>query len=150
MNVWPQPPWGDEMVSLAACLSPPVLGSIGKAIHITDIFLHPPSSHCHPCLLWPGSPANVAIYKNSWDSSADQAFLQHRIDSTGVQKAEGCSQFFCALAKRRKSGRAQSSPLLRWYARLAVSPPNTHRTQAEHTLDAEHVCQPHQQLGPLP
>lgn len=35
----------------------------------------PPSHHCHPRLLWLGSLANVAIYKNSWDSSADKAFL---------------------------------------------------------------------------
>lgn len=121
MNVWPWSPWGAEMTSLPARLSPPALDSIGKAIHIADIFLRPPLTATLACygrvvllmLPFTRTAETVALIKH---------FYNAIIDSTGVWKAKGCSQFFCALAKRRESCRAQSSLPLRRYARLDASP----------------------------
>lgn len=53
MNVWPwSSPWGAEMTSLVACLSPPVLDSTGKAIHIADTFLRPHPTATLACYGW--------------------------------------------------------------------------------------------------
>ena len=121
MNVWPRSPWGAETTSLAARLLPPVLDSIGKAIHIADIFLRPPLAATLTCC------GRVVLLMLPFTRTAETVVLIKHfytaiIDSTGVRKAEGCSQLFCAVAKRRLSRRAQSSLPLRQYARLAAFP----------------------------
>lgn len=109
------------MTSLAAHLSPPDLDSIGKAIHIADIYLRPPLTATPACY------GRVVLLMLPFTRTAETVVLIKHfyttiIDSTGVHKAEGCSQFFCALAKRRKSHSTQSSLPLCRYARLAASP----------------------------
>lgn len=144
MKVWPQPPWGAGMMSPAACLLPAVLDSIGNAIHITDIFHRPPLTAILACYGW------VVVLMLPFTRTAETVVLTEHfyhviIDSTGIQKAKGCSQFFCALAKRKESHRAWSSlPLLQHTAFPELAPYPTL------TLDAEHVCQTHQQLGSMP
>lgn len=121
MNVWPWPPWGAEMTSWAACLSPAVPDSIDDAIHIADTFRRPPLTAILACY------GRLVLLMLPFTRTAETGVLTEHfcraiIDSTGVQKAKGCSQFFCGLAKRRGSCRAQSSlPLIRH----AASPKHT-------------------------
>lgn len=100
----------------------------------------PPSPHCHPRLLWLGSPANVAIYKNSWDSSADKAFLnRHYRFNRHPQSRGGAHKLSVCLWE---GGRAAEHRAASLCANLHTIP--------RLALDAEHVCQTHQQLGPWP
>lgn len=108
----------------------------------------PPSPDCPPCLLWPASPANVAIYKNSWDRSADQAFLHHHRWFNRRRKSRGVLTIFPRACE--KEGESQSTeqppPVLICLAHCVSWACTIPRL----ALDAEHVCQPHQQLGALP
>lgn len=105
----------------------------------------PPSPYCHPGLLWPASPANVAIYKNSWDSCADRAFLPCHYRFNGRTKSQGVLTIF--LWACRKEGESQSTEQPPPAPARCISRAHT---MAQLALDAEHVCQAHQQLGPVP
>lgn len=94
------------MTSLAVCLLPPVLDSIGKAIHIANDFLRPPLTATLGCY------GQVVLLMLPFTRTAEtveliRLFYDTIIDSTGVQKAKGCSQFFLCTCK--KEGQSQSS-----------------------------------------
>lgn len=93
------------MTSLAACLSPPVLDSIGKAIHIADIFL------CPPLTLTPACYGRVVLLMLPFTRAAVTVVLIKHfhtaiIDSTGVRKSRGVLTVF--LCTFKKEGELQS------------------------------------------
>lgn len=69
----------------------------------------PPSPHCHPRLLWLGSPANVAIYKNSWDSSADKAFLNRHYRFNRCTESRGVLAV-CLCTCEKEGGLRSAEP----------------------------------------
>lgn len=102
----------------------------------------PPSPHRHRCLLWPGSPAKIAIYKNSWDSSADQAFLQRHYRFNRRMKSWGVLTIFLCTCKEEGESQSTEQP-----SPVPIRPAHCVSqacTIPKLALDAEHVCQPHQ------
>lgn len=92
------------MTSLV-CLLPPVLDSIGKAIYIANIFFCPPLSATLACY------GQLVLLMLPFTRTAEtveliRLFYNTIIDSTGVRKAKGCSQFF--LCTCEKEGQSQS------------------------------------------
>lgn len=97
------------MMSPAACLLPAVLDSIGNAIHITDIFHRPPLTAILACY------GRVVVLMLPFTRTAETVVLTEHfyhaiIDSTGIQKAKGCSVFLCSCKKEGEPQSMEQSP----------------------------------------
>lgn len=97
------------MVSLAACLSPPVLDSIGKAIHITDIFLHPPLTATLACY------GRVVPLMLPFTRTAETVVLIKRFYNTvsiqeAYKKLRGARNFSVCLQKGGRVAEHRAAP----------------------------------------